>query len=239
MPFGVVAAIVLVERATVFGVLTTAVIALYAAAIIGMLGASAAYQLCPHGLLKEWLRRLDRAMIFVMIAGTYTPISVVTLYGRHGLALCLLVWSLAALGIFVTLRYPRRFERAMLCLYLAMGWMLLVLLQECVARLHGEVLALILGGGVVYTAGAVLEAMPVKFNNPIWHLLILIAGAMHYAAISLQLTGGVFLEGKNFGSFGPVALKPHGPKVAKFFCYFLFTKSSLAFTFTRCRENLS
>jgi hemolysin III len=189
---GLVAAIALVERATAFGTVTITAIALYAAGIVGMLGASASYQLCPDGLLKERLRRLDRAMIFVMIAGTYTPISVVTLYGQHGLVLCLLVWSLAVVGIFVTLRYPRRFERALLCLYLAMGWMLLVLLQDCVARLHGEVLALILGGGVVYTAGVMLQARPVKFHNPVWHLLILVAGGMHYVAISLQLTGGVF-----------------------------------------------
>ena len=192
VPLGLVAALALVARATAFGALTAGVIGIYAAGLIGMLGASAAYQLCPHGLLKERLRRLDRAMIFVMIAGTYTPISVPVLYGRGGMALCLLIWSLAALGIFLTLRYPRRFERALLGLYLAMGWMLLALLQECVARLHGNVLALILAGGVVYTAGAVLQTRPIKFHNPVWHLLILIAGAMHYAAISLQLTGGIF-----------------------------------------------
>lgn len=192
LPLGVVAGIALVERAMAFGGAIMAAIILYAAGIVGMLGASAAYQLCPDGRLKERLRRFDRAMIFVMIAGTYTPISVVTLYGRSGLVLCLLVWSLAALGIFVTLRHPRRFERALLCLYLAMGWMVLALLPNCVARLHGEVLALILGGGVVYTAGALLQARPVKFHNPVWHLLVLVAGGMHYVAISLQLTGGVF-----------------------------------------------
>jgi hemolysin III len=192
VPLGLIAAIALVERATAFGGLTTAAIALYAAGIIGMLGASAAYQLCPDGRLKEHLRRLDRAMIFVMIAGTYTPISLVALYGRHGLVLCLLLWSLAALGIFVTLRYPWRFERALLGLYLAMGWMLLVLLQECMVTLHGEVLALIVGGGVVYTAGVMLQTFPVKFHNPVWHLLVLVAGSMHYVAISLQLTGGIF-----------------------------------------------
>jgi hemolysin III len=192
VPLGLVAAIALVERAFPLGAQTSAAIIVYAAGIVFMLAASASYQLCPPGRLKEGLRRLDRAMIFVMIAGTYTPICAVTLYGRHGLELCLLVWSLAALGIFVTLRYPWRFERALLGLYLAMGWMLLVLLQDCVARLQGEVLALIVGGGVVYTAGAVLQAMPGKFHNPVWHLLILVAGAMHYAAISLQVTGAVF-----------------------------------------------
>jgi hemolysin III len=193
VPLGLIAAIALIERATAFGALTTAAITLYAAGIVGMLGASAAYQLCPGGgRLKEHLRRLDRSMIFVMIAGTYTPISLVALYGRHGLALCLLVWSLAALGIVVTVRYPWRFERALLGLYLAMGWMLLAVLQDCVARLHGGVLALIVGGGVVYTAGVMLQLFPVKFQNPVWHLLVLVAGTMHYVGISLQLTGGVF-----------------------------------------------
>jgi hemolysin III len=192
LPLGLVAALALVGRATAFGALTTAVIGIYAAALVGMLGASAAYQLCPPGPLKEWLRRLDRSMIFVMIAGTYTPISVLVLDGSGGLAICLLVWGLAAIGIFLTLCYPRRFERALLVLYLVMGWMLLALLRDCFVLLHGEVLALILGGGIVYMAGAVLQAMPVKFNNPVWHLLILVAGSMHYAAISLQLTGGVF-----------------------------------------------
>jgi channel protein (hemolysin III family) len=70
--------------------------------------------------------------------------------------------------------------------------MLLAVLQDCVARLYGGVLALIVGGGVVYTAGAMLQRFPVKFQNPVWHLLVLIAGTMHYVAISLQLTGGVF-----------------------------------------------
>ena len=87
----------------------------------------------------------------------------------------LLVWGLAAIGIFLTLRYPRRFETALLLLYLVMGWALLALLRTCFALLHGEVLALILGGGIVYTAGAVLQMMPVKFHNPAWHLLILVA----------------------------------------------------------------
>ncbi len=191
VPLGIVAAVVLLLRAGAHGGLTTAVIAVYAVGLVGMLGASAAYQLCPHCLLKERLRRLDRAMIFVMIAGTYTPFSVTVLYARHGLALCLLLWALAALGMFVTLRYPRRFERALLLLYLAMGWML-ALIRDCFALLPPAVMAMILAGGVVYSVGAVLQGTRLKFHNPIWHLLILVAASLHYAAISLQLTSGVF-----------------------------------------------
>lgn len=192
VPLGLVAAVVLLLRAASHGVVTITGIAIYAAGLIGMLSASASYQLWPHGLVKERLRRLDRAMIFVMIAGTYTPVSITVLYGRFGVLLCVVLWAMAAVGIFMTLRYPRRFERAMMGLYLAMGWMLLVLLHDCFALLRPDVLALIISGGVAYTAGAVIQGTRLKFHNPIWHMLILVAAALQYGAISLQLTGGVF-----------------------------------------------
>ena len=192
VPLGLLAAVLLMHRAWLHGVVDSTVVAVYATGLVGMLGASAAYQLSPPGLLKERLRRLDRAMIFVMIAGTYTPISTTVLYGRFGLTLCLLLWALAASGIFLTLRYPRRFERATLVLYLAMGWMLLVLIRDCFSLLAPAALALIIAGGIAYTIGAVVQATGLKFHNPLWHVLVLIAAALQYAAISLQLTGGVF-----------------------------------------------
>jgi hemolysin III len=138
------------------------------------------------------LRRLDRAMIFVMIAGTYTPFSVTVLRTAGGAWLCGLLWLLAGIGVFVSLCYPRRFERLMLAVYMVMGWMLLVRLRECFAVLSTGIIALIIAGGIVYTVGAVIQAQPkIKFHNPIWHALILCAASLHYAAISLKLTGGI------------------------------------------------
>jgi len=192
VPLGLIAAALILHRASGEGAFTLTAIAIYAAGLIGMLGSSAAYQLCPPGVLKERLRRLDRAMIFVMIAGTYTPISVTVLYGRFGLVLCALLWALAAIGIFLTLRYPRQFERSLMALYLAMGWMMVVLIRYCFSLLGPGVLALIIAGGVAYTIGAVIQGTRLKFHNPIWHVLILIAASLQYAAISLQLTGGIF-----------------------------------------------
>ncbi len=192
VPLGLFAAASLLHRAAGQGVLVFIVVAVYAAGLVGMLGASAAYQLCPAGTLKEQLRRLDRAMIFVMIAGTYTPISIVVLYGSFGLELCALLWAMAAIGIFLTLRYPRRFERSMLALYLAMGWMLILLIRYCFSLLGPYVLLLIVAGGLAYTIGAVIQGSRLKFHNPIWHLLVLIAASLQYAAIALQLTGGIF-----------------------------------------------
>ena len=193
VPLGIIAGAWLLYRSAMQDdTIAVVTLAIYVFGLAGMLGSSAAYQLTPPGVMKERLRRLDRAMIFVMIAGTYTPISANVLFLRGGVWLCGVLWALAAAGIFATLRYPRRFERLILGLYLMMGWMLLVLIRESFAALPLPVMVLIIAGGVAYTIGAVIQAQPrLKFHNPIWHGLILVAASLQYAAISLQLTGSV------------------------------------------------
>ena len=161
VPLGLIAGLVMLLAAAFQGgpfLLLT--VAIYVFGLIGMLSASAAYQLAPHGLKKEKLRRLDRAMIFVMIAGTYTPVSANVLRGAGGVDLCGVLWLLAAIGIFITLKYPRRFEKPLLGLYLAMGWMLIVLIHNAFTILKPAALALIFAGGIAYTAGAVINALP-------------------------------------------------------------------------------
>jgi hemolysin III len=191
VPLGITAGLVMLARAFLHGgTIISITIAIYVAGLIGMLTASAAYQLAPSSLKKEKLRRLDRAMIFVMIAGTYTPISANILLNRGGIYLCITQWVLAATGIFVTLKYPRRFERPLFVLYLAMGWMLIILIHEAAALLLPTTLSLIIAGGIAYTIGAIIQSIPrLKFHNPIWHALILIAASCQYEAIWLQLLG--------------------------------------------------
>jgi len=194
VPLGVMAALLLLYRTSMQGnAAIIASVAVYGFGLAGMVTASAAYQLSRPGFIKERLRRIDRAMIFVMIAGTYTPLSVNVFRAEGGGRLCAILWVLAALGIFVSLRFPRRFERLLLAVYLAMGWMLLALIRDCFAALSIPIVALLIAGGVVYTIGAFIHAHPrLKFQNPIWHGLILCAASLHYAAISLKLTGSVF-----------------------------------------------
>ena len=193
VPLSIVAGVLLLYRSWVVASdAATASIAVYVFGLIGMVAASAAYQLSPAGIPKERLRRLDRAMIFVMIAGTYTPLSVNALRAAGGAWMCGLLWVLAGIGVFVSLYYPRRFERLMLAVYLGMGWMVLARMRECFAVLSPTITALIIAGGVVYTIGVIIQSQPrIKFHNPIWHALILCAASLHYAAISLNLTGAV------------------------------------------------
>ncbi len=194
VPLSIIAAFILLYRsAGVTSAYFMAAIVVYAFGLVGMVVSSAAYQLSSPGISKERLRRLDRAMIFVMIAGTYTPFSVSALRADGGGWLCGLLWVLAAIGVFVSLVYPRRFERLMLGVYLAMGWMLLILLRDCFALLSTTIMELIIAGGLVYTLGVIIQSQPkIKFHNPIWHALILCAASLHYAAISLKVTGAVF-----------------------------------------------
>jgi hemolysin III len=160
----------------------------YGCGVIGMLTASAAYSLSRPSRRKELLRRVDHAMIFLMIAGTYTPFTLFAFEGRSGLLHCLPIWSLAGLGVAVTVGFPRRFERLLLALYLSMGWMVLGICRSLALHLSTPVLCLLLAGGVAYTVGAFIHTWgSFRFHNVVWHALMLLGVSLHWAAAQ-QLT---------------------------------------------------
>lgn len=166
-----------------------ATVFVYGFGLIGMLAASAAYNLARPGRAKAVLRRLDHAMIFVMIAGTYTPFTLNLLEPGIGLKLCAVIWALAVAGVGLKLCWYDRVERASLLLYLGMGWLLLLVIRQVVAAASAEVLALLLAGGVVYSLGSLLHerGQRVRFHNAIWHAMVLIAAMLHFAAVARVL----------------------------------------------------
>jgi hemolysin III len=128
-------------------------------------------------------------MIFVMIAGTYTPFAVFVLRDTGGLLLCAAIWSLAAVGAAVTLAFPRRFERPLLGLYLVMGWMVLGLGPNFLRHLSTPVLLLLFGGGTAYSVGAIIHSQcRFRFHNAVWHALVVVGAGMHWLAI-VELLG--------------------------------------------------
>lgn len=157
----------------------------YGYALIGMLTASAAYNLSHPSRRKELLRRVDHAMIFVMIAGTYTPFTLLVFEGDDGVLLCLLIWSLAATGIAAILAFPRRFERSQLALYLIMGWAILGIGRRYMAYLSIPVLCLVVAGGAAYTVGTFVHARcHFRFYNVVWHGLVLLGAGLHWLAVA-------------------------------------------------------
>ena len=159
--------------------------AIYSFGLVGMLTASALYNLTRPGRLKSAFRRLDHAMIFVMIAGTYTPLSLTALRPGLGIPLCVVIWLLAAIGIVLKLSRPRRHERVALVLYLGMGWLLVPLLPPLFAAVPRSIPLLIVAGGLVYSAGSFVHTRHgLPFHNALWHAMVMLAAGLHLAAIA-------------------------------------------------------
>lgn len=158
---------------------------IYAFGLIGMLSASALYNLARAGRMKSIFRRIDHAMIFVMIAGTYTPLSLTALRPSLGIPLCAVVWALAAFGIALKVVRRNPHERLSLILYLAMGWLVLPLLPPLISALPAGVLALIIAGGLVYSLGSLVHTrIGWPFHNAVWHGMVIFAAGLHLAAIA-------------------------------------------------------
>jgi hemolysin III len=156
-------------------------VSVYGAAMVAMIACSALYNMTP-GAARAWLyRRLDHSAIYIKIAGTYTPF---TLLSGHGLALTAGVWGAAVLGVGLKIVSPERFRWAALALYLGMGWVGVVAGQALIAALPTPVWGLMVVGGLLYTAGVAFylwERLP--FHTTIWHGFVLAATFVFYAAV--------------------------------------------------------
>ena len=167
--------------------------AIYAVALAGLLGTSAAYHRGSwQPRARAWMRRADHSMIFVLIAGTYTPFALLVLEGPLRVVVLAGVWGGALAGIVFTLVWissPRWLTAAT---YMALGWFSLIAVPQIVDRAGVGALALLAAGGVAYTAGAVVYARrrpdprPATFGyHEIFHVLVVVAAAVHFTAVAL------------------------------------------------------
>ncbi len=142
-----------------------------------------------RGVTKEVLRRLDHCAIYLTIAGTYTPFTLVTLRGAVGWTMFCVVWSLALLGIAQELWYPRQRRILSLAIYLLMGWLAAGYAGPLVDALGGTGFAWLAAGGVFYTAGIVFYANDhrVRHGHGIWHLFVLAGSICHYIAVLVHV----------------------------------------------------
>ena len=155
--------------------------AVYGLALAGMIGASALFNLA-RAAPRAWLyQRLDHSAIFLKIAGSYTPL---TLIPGHGLGFVTALWLTACAGVALKLYSPVRFRALGIALYLGMGWAGVAILPQLWGSLPPTSLALILAAGAVYTLGvAFYMATRLRYHYAIWHVCVLLASLMIYAAI--------------------------------------------------------
>ena len=155
----------------------------YAAGLLAMLGCSAAYNVFHASGRREWLRRLDHAAIFAMIAGTYTPFTT-RLASGWAAGLTAVIWAVAAAGIVLKLWQPRRIETMSVALYLALGWIGVVAAGPFLAAFEAPTLVLLAAGGIVYSAGVIFHlCRHLPYHNAIWHGFVLVAAGIHYVAV--------------------------------------------------------
>ena len=155
---------------------------------IAMFAASALYHLARRSPRGPLYKRLDHAMIYLFIAGSYTPVCLVALHGTvTGPALLVAVWTLALAGIVQKLRWPVAPRWASTALYLGLGWLGLVSLPALLRTGHGAVVAWLVAGGVLYTLGAVCyvrrwpRGWPGRYGfHELWHTFVLLASASHW-----------------------------------------------------------
>jgi hemolysin III len=165
-----------------------AAVAVYSVALLAMFGCSAAYNLGRWTRHGNWLRGLDQSAIFLMIAGTYTPFTVIDLQGSWSWSLTSVIWSLAIVGVLLRLLHHRLFAKVSIGFYLALGWLGVVAIFPLYHQLHVASLILLLTGGALYTIGIVFhlwERLP--FQAAIWHLFVVAAAAVHFAAVTVSI----------------------------------------------------
>jgi len=137
---------------------------------------------------RSVLRILDHCAIFLLIAGTYTPFTLVSLRGPWGWSLFGTIWGLAITGIFLEIFLTSRLRYLIITLYIAMGWVIVVAIKPMLSAVPSGGLILLLAGGVCYTIGVPLYIKRnIPFNHAIWHLFVLAGTILHFFAVLLYV----------------------------------------------------
>ena len=168
----------------------------YAGSVAALLGTSAVYHRVnwSRTAARLWMRRLDHAMIFVLIAGTYTPFGLLVLEGTLATAILIAVWSGAAAGIILQLVWVHAPKWVSSLVYVVLGWVAVLTFPGLIDGIGVLGTMLVAAGGLLYTVGAVVDALgrpdpaPTVFGyHEIFHALVIVAAALQYAAIAFYV----------------------------------------------------
>lgn len=161
--------------------------AIFGSSAILLYLASTLYHAVSHERIKEMLQRMDHGAIYLLIAGTYTPITLGVLRGSWGWALLGVVWTLALAGVLFKTLVGVRFQHVSTLLYVAMGWGALIAIRPLWLHMAPNGLLWLFGGGVAYTVGVVFFMLDEKlrYSHFIWHLFVLAGTGCHFFAVLL------------------------------------------------------
>ena len=156
----------------------------YGGSLILLYTSSTLYHAISDLGIKRKLRQLDHAAIFILIAGTYTPFTLVNLRDNWGLPLFGVIWLIAIIGVIVEVATALKYKKLSLALYLGMGWMVIIAIQPMLRHVEQGGLILLLAGGLSYSAGVIFYIWKTLFmHHAIWHLFVLAGSVLHFLAV--------------------------------------------------------
>ena len=157
---------------------------IYGASLIVLYAASRFYHNSKTPKLRYRLNIFDHASIYVLIAGTYTPFTLVVLDGWVGWTIFGVSWGLALTGVILKLFFIGKYDRISTIAYVLMGWLIVFAIKPLVQNLPIEGLLWLLGGGISYTVGAILYSIKkIKYNHAIFHIFVLLGSFCHFIAV--------------------------------------------------------
>jgi len=157
---------------------------IFGASLIILFAASTIYHSTRDPDSRARLRVVDHASIYILIAGTYTPFTLVTLNGSIGWTIFGITWGMALSGIVLKLFFTGRYELVSTFMYVFMGWIIVFAISPLIDNLSSDGLSWLVAGGIAYTVGAILYGIKkIKFNHAIFHVFVLIGAFCHFVAV--------------------------------------------------------
>jgi len=181
----IVALALLVTHATRYGDVWHIVsFSIFGASLIILYAASTFYHSAKKSELRNRLNIIDHASIYVLIAGTYTPFTLVTLKGAIGWVIFGISWGLALTGIILKLFFTGKYNLMSTIMYVLIGWVIVFAIKPLINNLPLEGLLWLLAGGISYTIGAILYGVKkIKFNHAIFHMFVLMGSFCHFMSV--------------------------------------------------------
>jgi hemolysin III len=156
----------------------------YGVSLVVLYAASTLYHSTRHPERKEFFRKLDHVAIYGLIAGTYTPFTLVNLHGPVSWLLFGAVWSLAILGIVAKIRWGDRWQSLSLAAFIGLGWLGVVAAKPILATFPPGLIALLLAGGLCYTFGTIFFALDrIRYFHAVWHVFVILGSVFHFWAV--------------------------------------------------------
>ncbi|HVJ39285.1 MAG TPA: hemolysin III family protein [Stenotrophomonas sp.] len=180
---------VLITLTAIYGdVWQLATTIVFSATLLLLYVASTLYHAIPHPGAKARLQVLDHCAIYLLIAGTYTPFTLIGLRGPWGWGLFTAIWTLAAAGVVFKLFFTGRFRLLSTFIYLGMGWAVVVAIKPLLSSIDSFSLGWLLAGGLFYTLGTwFYQRDSVRYFHAIWHLFVLAGSVCHFVAVTAQV----------------------------------------------------